>query len=208
MLGVGLTGGVGSGKSTVARRLADHGAVLIDADQVAREVVAPGEPAYEALLQRFGPAVVAADGTIDRPALAAVAFADAGALADLNAITHPAVGATMLARRSGPHPDGAVVVCDIPLLRAEHRHVLQLDLVVVVDCPVDVALDRLVTYRGMDLDDARARVAAQITRQERTVGADVVIDNSGTLDQLLEATDRLWTDLSARARRDGGGSRA
>lgn len=203
-LGVGLTGGIGSGKSTVAARLVEHGAVLVDADQIAREVVAPGAPAYEALVERFGPAVLAADGTIDRPALAAVVFSDARALADLNAITHPVVGATMLARRIGPHPEGAVVICDIPLLRAEHRHLLQLEMVVVVDCPVEVALERLVAQRGMDPDDARSRIAAQISREERTAGADVVIDNSGTLQQLLGATDQLWAQLSARARQPRG----
>lgn len=203
VLAVGLTGGIGSGKSTVAGRLVEHGAVLVDADRIAREVVAPGEPAYRALVERFGPAVLAADGTVDRAALAAVVFADAGALADLNAITHPAVGATMLARRLGPHPKGTVVVCDIPLLRPEHRHLLKLDLVVVVDCPVEVALERLVTQRGMEPDDARARIAAQISREERKAGADVVIDNSRTLDQVLEASDRLWRALAARARAKG-----
>ncbi len=202
-LAVGLTGGIGSGKSTVAGRLVEHGAVLVDADRIAREVVAPGEPAYRALVERFGPAVLSADGTIDRPALAAMAFADPGALADLNAITHPAVGATMLARRVAAHPESTVVVCDIPLLRPEHRHLLQLDLVVVVDCPVDVALERLVLRRQMDPDDARSRMAAQISREERIAGADVVIDNSGSLDQVLEVTDRLWAQLVVRARAKG-----
>ncbi|MDA8280327.1 MAG: dephospho-CoA kinase [Actinomycetota bacterium] len=199
MLAVGLTGGIGSGKSTVAQRLVEHGAVLVDADRIAREVVAPGGPAYQPLVDRFGREVLAADGTLDRARLAAVVFADPQALADLNAITHPAVGAVMAERRYGPHPADAVVVLDIPLLRAEHRAALALDLVVVVDCPVEVALDRLVTGRAMPAEDARARIAAQVTREERRAEADVVIDNDGDLAALGVAVDRLWEDLAGRA---------
>ncbi|MDA8269394.1 MAG: dephospho-CoA kinase [Actinomycetota bacterium] len=199
MLAVGLTGGIGSGKSTVAQRLVEHGAVLVDADRIAREVVAPGGPAYQPLVDRFGREVLAADGTVDRARLAAVVFADPQALADLNAITHPAVGAVMAERRYGPHPADAVVVLDIPLLRAEHRAALALDLVVVVDCPVEVALDRLVTGRAMPAEDARARIAAQVTREERRAEADVVIDNDGDLAALGVAVDRLWEDLAGRA---------
>ncbi len=199
MLAVGLTGGIGSGKSTVAQRLVEHGAVLVDADRIAREVVAPGGPAYQPLIDRFGREVLASDGTVDRPRLAAVAFADPQALADLNAITHPAVGAVMFERRHGPYPVDAVVVLDIPLLRAEHRAALALDLVVVVDCPVEVAIDRLVTGRAMSVEDARARIAAQVTREERRAEADVVIDNDGDLAALGVAVDRLWVDLAGRA---------
>lgn len=205
-LAVGLTGGIGSGKSTVASALAEHGAVLVDADRIAREVVAPGEPAHQALVARFGPGILTADGAIDRPALAAVAFADPGALADLNAITHPAVGAVMLERRQAACSPGSVVLLDIPLLRPEHRQVLSLDLVVVVDCPVEIAVERLVAQRGMGRADAEARVAAQITREERRAGADVVIDNSGGPEQLRAAVERLWADLSARAADRPGGS--
>lgn len=203
MLAVGLTGGIGSGKSTVADALVGRGALLVDADRIAREVVAPGGPAYQPLLDRFGPGILAPDGTIDRPALAAVAFADPDALADLNAITHPAVGAVMLERRHAPYPGGAVVVFDIPLLRPEHRQVLALDLVVVVDCPVPVAVERLVGQRGMDRADAEARVAAQIGRQQRLAGADLVIDNGGDRTALQAQVDRVWAELAARA---AGGS--
>lgn len=199
MLAVGLTGGIGSGKSTVAASLVDRGAVLIDADRIAREVVAPGGPAHQPLVDRFGPGILAADGTIDRPALAAAAFTDPAALADLNAITHPAVGAVMFERRHAGYPDGTVVLLDIPLLRPEHRKVLALDLVVVVDCPVPVALERLVAQRGMDRADAEARMAAQISREERRAVADVVVDNSGDLAQLEAQLDRLWADLCRRA---------
>jgi len=199
VLAVGLTGGIGSGKSTVADRLATHGAVVVDADRIARHVVAPDGPAYQPLLDRFGPGVLASDGTIDRPVLAGLVFDDPQALADLNAITHPAVGAIMAERRYAPYPDGTVIVLDIPLLRAEHRSLLALDLVVVVDCPTELALHRLVTGRGMGLDDARARIAAQIGRAERRSGADVVIDNSGDVEQLLAGTDALWEDLVRRA---------
>lgn len=199
VLAVGLTGGIGSGKSTVADRLATHGAVVVDADRIARQVVAPDGPAYEALLDRFGPGVLASDGTIDRPVLARLVFDDPQALADLNAITHPAVGAVMAQQRYAPYPDGTVIVLDIPLLRTEHRSLLALDLVVVVDCPTELALRRLVTIRGMEIDDARARIAAQISRAERRSGADVVIDNGRDVEHLLVSTDALWGDLVRRA---------
>lgn len=199
MLAVGLTGGIGAGKSTVAAGLVARGALLVDADRIARQVVAPGGPAHQALVDRFGPGILAADGTVDRPALAAVAFTDPGALADLNRITHPAVGAEMLARRQQPYPPGAVVLFDIPLLRPEHRQVLQLHVVVVVDCPIEVALERLVGLRGMDRADAEARVAAQIGRSERLAGADLVVDNGGDRDALDPQLDALWAELRARA---------
>ncbi len=199
MLAVGLTGGIGSGKSTVAQLLVARGAVLIDADRIAREVVEPGRPAYDALVARFGRGILAPDGTIDRPALAALAFGDPQALADLNAITHPAVGELMARRRAAEEGTDHVVVLDIPLLRPEHRQLLKLDLVVVVDCPVEVAVERLVTQRGMARADAEARVAAQISRAERTAGADVVIDNAGGREQLAAQVDRLWELLRQRA---------
>lgn len=199
VLAVGLTGGIGSGKSTVSALLAERGAEVVDADRVAREVVAPDGPAYQAVVDRFGPDVVAPDGTIDRPALAARVFGDPEALAALNAITHPAVGAVLLARRRQPRPAGAVVVFDIPLLRPEHRTVLDLDLVVVVDCPIEVAVDRLVGQRGFDPADARARVAAQIDRAERRAGADVVLDNGGDRDALERQVAELWDRLTTLA---------
>jgi len=206
MVAVGLTGGIGCGKSAVADLLVDRGAVLIDADTVARQVVAPGEPAYGALVERFGPDILAPDGTIDRPALAAATFGEPGALADLNAITHPAIGMEML-RRLGEHLAGdGVVVLAIPLLRAEHRQTMRLDAVVVVDCPFDEALRRLVELRGMARSDAEARIAAQPSREERLVGADFVVDNSGAPEALAAEVDRLWAWLGTlRAIREPAG---
>ncbi len=196
MLAVGLTGGIGSGKSAVADRLVARGAHLVDADQVARDVVEPGQPAYGALVERFGPRIVAADGAIDRAALARVAFADPEALRALNDITHPAIGAEMLARRRAVGAAGGVVVVAIPLLRAVHRQTAELDLVVVVDCPVPVALDRLVAERGMDRADAERRIAAQITREERRRDADYVLDNGGSLEALDREVERVWSWLA------------
>jgi dephospho-CoA kinase len=195
MLAVGLTGGIGSGKSTVADLLCGRGAVLIDADKVAREVVAPGGPAYGPLIERFGPGIVAADGAIDRAALAAVAFGDPEELAALNAITHPAIGIVMIERRNALEGTEAVVVLDIPLLRPVHRDVLTLALVVVVDCPVEVARDRLVSQRHFSEEDVAARMVAQPTRAERLDGADLVIDNSADRAHLEAEVDRVWAEL-------------
>ncbi|MGO9342940.1 MAG: dephospho-CoA kinase [Acidimicrobiales bacterium] len=195
---VGLTGGIGSGKSTAAHMLASKGAVLVDADAIAREVVAPGGPAYGPVVERFGDAVVAVDGTIDRKALAEIVFNDPQALADLNAATHPVIGQLMVERRSAAEKAGAVVVMDIPLLKQTHREQLGFDVVVVVDAPTETAVERLVGQRGFDRADAEARLAAQITREERRALADVVLDNSGDLDSLQAQVDRLWADLLAR----------
>lgn len=199
MLAVGLTGGMGSGKSTVADLLVERGAVLIDADRIAREVVAPDGPAYPALVARFGPGILHDDGTVDRPALAAVAFADPDALAALNAITHPAIGAVMTQRRLAEEGTDHVVVFDVPLLAPAHRDVLSLDVVVVVDCPVEVALARLVAERGFTRAEAEARMAAQPSREERRRGADYVVDNASDRDALVREVDRLWTSLVERA---------
>ncbi|MDR3647774.1 MAG: dephospho-CoA kinase [Acidimicrobiales bacterium] len=198
MLAVGLTGGIGSGKSTVGELLVQRGAVLIDADRIAREVVVPGGAAYQPLVDRFGPGILAPDGTVDRPSLAAIAFADAESLAALNAITHPAISAVMAQRRAAEAGGDRVVVLDIPLLKPEHRDVLSLDVVVVVDCPVEVAVDRLVQQRGFSRQDAEARVAAQAGREERRHGADFVIDNSGDRGRLVAEVDRVWVSLAAR----------
>jgi len=197
MLAVGLTGGIGSGKSAVADLLVDRGAVLIDADQIARDVVAPGGPAYQPLIDRFGPGIVAIDGTIDRPALAAVAFADDAARADLNGITHPAIGIAMIEARDALAGTDRIVVLAIPLLTALHRETMKLDKVVVVDCPTDIALKRLLTQRGMDRGDAEARIRAQISREERKEGADYVLDNSGDRKALEAEVARLWEWLTA-----------
>jgi dephospho-CoA kinase len=197
MLAVGLTGGIGSGKSAVADLLVARGAVLIDADQVARDVVTPGGPAYQPLIDRFGPGIVAADGTIDRPALAAVAFADDGARADLNAITHPAIGVAMIQARDALEATDNIVVLAIPLLTAMHRETVKLNKVVVVDCPTDIALDRLLSQRHMDRTDAEARISAQISREERVKEADFVVDNSGDRTALEAEVARLWEWLTA-----------
>ncbi len=195
MLAVGLTGGIGAGKSTVAELLVAHGAVLIDADRVAREVVAPGGPAYAPMVERFGEGILDADGRIDRPAVAAVVFGDPAALADLNAITHPAIGVTMLERKEAHAGGDDIVILDIPLLKSEHRQLLGLAAVVVVDVPPEVALARLVEVRGMDPADAEARIASQVDRATRLEGADLVIDNSGDRDHLAAEVDRVWAAL-------------
>lgn len=202
MVVVGLTGGIGAGKSTVAALLVEHGAALVDADQVAREVVEPGGPAYQPLVDRFGPGILDESGRIDRPSLAAIAFGDPTALADLNAITHPAIGVEMLARRDRHAAPGAVVVMDIPLLRAVHRDLLSLAAVVVVDAPPEVALRRLVEHRLMNEEDARARMAAQPDRATRLEGADFVIDNSGDDAHLGAEVDRVWSRLAELAAAD------
>ena len=195
MLVVGLTGGIGAGKSTVARLLVDHGAHLVDADLIAREVVAPGGPAYQPMIDRFGPGVVAADGTIDRPRVAEQVFGNPEALADLNAITHPAIGVEMIARKDRFDGTDAIVVMDIPLLRAVHREMLSLAAVVVVDTPTELALERLVSLRGMSRQDAEARIGSQIDRASRLEGADLVIDNSADEEHLASEVDRVWALL-------------
>jgi dephospho-CoA kinase len=197
MLTVGLTGGIGSGKSTVADLLVKRGAVLVDADRIAREVVVPGAAAYQPLVDRFGTAVLAPDGTLDRAALAAVAFGDADSLAALNAITHPAIAAVMAERRAAEEDTDHVVVLDIPLLKPAHRDQLSLAVVVVVDCPVEIAVERLVGQRGFSREDAEARVAAQVGREERRRGADLVIDNSSDRAHLAAEVDRVWASLEA-----------
>lgn len=195
MLVVGLTGGIGSGKSTVSALLALRGAVIIDADAIAREVVAPGGPAYEGVVDRFGARILLPDGTIDRPALAEIVFNDQAALADLNRLTWPAVGAE-IAERMGAHAETeAVVVLDVPLLVESGRD--NVAALIVVDCPEGVALDRLVRLRGMDPEDARRRMAAQASRDERRTRADIVIDNSGDLASLEAQVDGAWARIQA-----------
>lgn len=198
MLVVGLTGGIGSGKSTVSELLAERRAVIVDADRIARQVVEPGGPAYQPLIDRFGPAIVSPDGSIDRPALAAIAFPDPQALADLNAITHPPVGEVIASRLAEEAQTNHVVILDVPLLVESGR--MTTAATIVVDCPPDVALRRLVEQRGLDEDDARRRMAAQATREERLAKADLVIDNAGGRDALVAQVDRAWAwlqDLAA-----------
>jgi dephospho-CoA kinase len=198
MLVVGLTGGIGSGKSTVAELLRARGATVIDADLLAREVVAPGTPGFRAVVARFGPGVVDPDGGLDRRALAGIVFADPGALADLNAIVHPAVRARIddRLRELRTTAEAGVVVLEIPLL-VESGRSYGAAAVIVVDCPEDVALRRLVVERGMDEGDARRRMAAQLSRADRLAAADIVIDNSGSPAELAAEVDRMWTALTS-----------
>jgi dephospho-CoA kinase len=197
MLAVGLTGGIGSGKSAVADLLVARGAVLVDADRVARDVVAPGGPAYQPLIDHFGPGIVAADGTIDRQALAKVAFADEATRQELNAITHPAIGIAMIQARDALEDTDDIVVLAIPLLTAAHRETVKLHKVVVVDTPLDVALARLLSQRGFDRQDAEARIRSQISRSDRVKEADYVIDNSGDRAALEREVAELWEWLVA-----------
>jgi dephospho-CoA kinase len=199
MLAVGLTGGIGSGKSAVAELLVARGAVLIDADQVARDVVVPGGPAYQPLIDRFGAGIVAADGTIDRPALAAVAFVDEDTRLALNAITHPAIGIAMIEARDALAETDNIVILAIPLLTALHRDTVKLHKVVVVDCPTEIALTRLIAQRGFAQSDAEARIRSQISREERKKEADYVLDNSGGRDALEIKVAKLWDWLTAAA---------
>ena len=201
MLTVGLTGGIGAGKSTVAELLVSRGARLVDADLIAREVVAPGGPAYQPMIDRFGAGIVDAEGRIDRPKVAELVFGHPEALADLNAITHPAIGVEMIARRDSFAGTDEIVVMDIPLLKPIHREMLDLAAVVVVDVPTELALERLVGQRGMDRSDAEARIASQPDRDSRLAGADLVIDNSADHAQLRAEVERVWTTLTALRRR-------
>ncbi|MFD1831915.1 dephospho-CoA kinase [Streptomyces desertarenae] len=197
MLSVGLTGGIGSGKSEVSRLLGEHGAVIVDADRIAREVVAPGTEGHAAVVAEFGEEVLAPDGTLDRPRLGALVFGAPERLKALNAIVHPLVGARSaeLQRAAG---EDAVVVHDVPLLVENGLGPLY-DLVVVVDASTENRLDRLVRLRGMTEADARARMAAQATREQRLAVADVVIDNDGSPEQLRERVAELWRRLRERA---------
>ncbi|MEV4002833.1 dephospho-CoA kinase [Actinomadura sp. NPDC049753] len=197
MLKVGLTGGIGSGKSEVSRRLREHGAVVIDADRIAREVVEPGTPGLAAVVAEFGEDVLLPDGALDREKVGRIVFADPDRLAALNAIVHPLVGERMQELMDAA-PADAVVVYDVPLL-AENGLAGMYDEVVVVDAPEEVQLDRLVARRGMTEEDARARMAAQASRADRRAVATHVIDNSGTLTDLKTRVDALWASLTRRA---------
>ena len=190
MILVGLTGGIGSGKSTVSDLLALRGAVVIDADKITRELQAPGSPVLLEIVEVFGPDVIDAQGALDRPKLASKVFGDAEALTKLNKIVHPAVGREMAARLDAQRDTDNVVVLDIPLLVENPRE--GLCGVVVVDLPTDLAVDRLVDFRGMSRDDAEARISRQATREARVAIADKVIDNSGSLEQLADQVDDAW----------------
>ena len=203
MLRVGLTGGIGSGKSEVSRRLAAHGAVVIDADVAAREVVAPGTPGLAQVAAAFGPEVLGPDGALDRERLGAMVFRDPALRAKLNAIVHPLVREWMTAAERAAAEAAAatgrdlIVVHDVPLL-AESRGKAGFDAVIVVDVPPDLQAERLVKLRGMAGEQARARMAAQASREQRLAVADIVIDNSGTLDDLDRRVAEVWADLERR----------
>jgi dephospho-CoA kinase len=190
MILLGLTGGIGSGKTVVSSLLAERGAIIIDADAVVRELQAPGQPLLQELADVFGDSIIAADGSLDRGALAQIAFNDKDALAQLNKIVHPAVGKEMDRRLNEQRDTDNVVVLDIPLLAENPRK--GLCGVIVVDVPVETAVSRLVEFRNMDETDARARIANQASREKRLAIADVVVENSGTLDDLARRVDDVW----------------
>lgn len=192
---LGLTGGIGAGKSTVAALLAAHGAVVIDTDEVARAVVEPGGAAYDGVVRRFGPSVLEPDGRIARSRLAEIAFADSEARADLNALVHPAVETVVRERLAGLEAPGRVVVLEVPLL-VEAGWDRLVDKVIVVDCPEDVAARRLVEARGMDEGDVRRRIAAQVGREDRLAAADLVVTNDGGIDDLRTQVAGLWAALT------------
>lgn len=202
MLKVGLTGGIGAGKSEVSRLLVECGAVLIDADRIAREVVAPGTPGLAAVVEAFGEEVLAGDGSLDRPKLGSIVFADPDRLAVLNSIVHPLVGARSRELEEAAAGD-AVVVHDVPLL-TENGLAPLYDVVVVVDADDETQLDRLVRLRGMTEEDARARMAAQATREKRREIADIVIDNDVPLDVLQRRVKDVWDELVRRAHTEEG----
>lgn len=206
MLKVGLTGGMGSGKSTVARRLRELGATVIDADAIAREIVEPGQPALRELATAFGTDILLADGSLNRAELARRAFADDASRETLNSITHPRIAERTAERyREAAETGAEIVVYDMPLL-IENGLDKDQDVVVVVHADVATRLDRLVAHRGVDRDDAARRIAAQIDDETRKVAADIVLDNSGTEAQLVAQVDRVWNEeLTCRGRRTKGG---
>ncbi|MEO7572030.1 MAG: dephospho-CoA kinase [Acidimicrobiales bacterium] len=195
MVLIGLTGGIGSGKSTVSVLLSGRGAVVIDADAITRDLQRPGTVVFAQMVERFGPGVVAADGTLDRQAVADVVFNDADALRDLGAIVHPAVGVEIAERLAAEQGSDHLVVLDVPLLVESGRH--DMAAVVVVDVDPELALERLVERRGMRAEDVRARMANQASREDRLARADLVIDNSGTPEDLAAQVEAIWPRLVA-----------
>lgn len=197
---IGLTGGIAAGKSTVSRRWAEHGGIVVDADRLARDAVAAGSPGLAQVAERFGPSVITADGSLDRAALGAIVFSDPAARKDLEAITHPEVW--RLAQRAfdaaeAADPD-ATVVYDVPLLaEARGSRPIRFDAVVVVDAPASQRIERLVEHRGMARDDAERRVAAQASDADRLALADHVVDATGTLEQTLRSADEVWSRITS-----------
>lgn len=200
MLLVALTGGIASGKSVVAARLASHGAVVVDADAIAREVVEPGTPALARIAEEFGPQVISADGGLDRAALGGLVFSDPAKLAVLNRITHPAVlelSQRRFAEAAAADPD-AIVVYDVPLL-SEARGKAEFDVVVVVSAPEEARIDRMVTLRGMSRDEAERRIRSQDSEEKRRGLADIIVESGGTLEGTIAQADLVWEQLRQRA---------
>lgn len=195
MVLVGLTGGIGSGKSTVSARLAAHGALVIDADAIVKDVQRQGTPVFDQIVEHFGPGVVGPDGELDRPALADVVFADPEALAALNAVVHPAVGAEIARRLEEAAGTDRVVVLDVPLLVESGRD--DMAHLIVVDVDPEVAVQRVVEHRGMREADVRARIARQASREDRLAKATIVIDNGGSPADLESRVDQVWAELTA-----------
>ena len=197
MILIGLTGGIGSGKSTVSARLAELGARVIDADAITREVQQPGTEVFAAIVERFGDGVVAADGSLDRTALAAKVFGDPDELKALTDIVHPAVGVTIAERMTEAADTDDVVVLDVPLLVESGRD--DMAAMVVVDLDPEVAVQRLVEHRGFAEEDARARISRQASREDRLARADKVLDNSGSVEDLLAQVDAAWPWIQAQS---------
>ena len=204
MILVGLTGGIGAGKSTVSTLLAERGAVIVDADQIARDIQGPGSPVLDAMAERFGAHIIRDDGTLDRAAVAKIVFGDKSALDDLNGIVHPAMQAEIQRQIDAQKDTDRVVVLDFPLLGENPRKGLAAT--IVVDIPIDVAVDRLVNQRGMLEDDARARITSQVARDTRLAAATHVLDNSGDRDSLVRQVDDLWDGLQGLPATEAAGS--
>lgn len=193
---IGLTGGIGSGKSSVSAMLEVRGAVIIDADAITREVQAPGEPVLALMVERFGEGILHEDGTLHRQAVADIVFADTEALRDLNAIVHPAVGSEIARRLEIEAATEHIVILDVPLLVESGRD--DLHALVVVDVAPEIAVERLVAHRGFTAEDAWARIHRQASREDRLAKADVIVDNSGTLADLEHEVAGLWTWITTQ----------
>jgi dephospho-CoA kinase len=193
MILVGLTGGIGAGKSTVSTLLAARGAVIVDGDVVARDLQSPGSPVLDRMVDRFGSHIILDDGSLDRPAVAEIVFNDKEALKDLNGIVHPAMQDEITRQIEAQRDTERIVVLDFPLLGENPR--ADLRATIVVDVPQDLAVERLVEQRGMTEDDARARIASQVSRDERKATASHVIDNAGDLESLESQVDGLWAEI-------------
>jgi dephospho-CoA kinase len=195
MMLVALTGGIGAGKSAVSSRLAARGAVIVDADGIVRQLQVPGAPLLTELAARFGEQIILADGSLDRAGLAAIAFKDDESVAALNAIMHPAVRAEIRRQIDAERDTDRIVVLDTPLMTETVVRGLVFAAIIVVDTPIELAVERLVAQRGMSAEDALARISKQISREERVAGADIVIDNGGDVADLDVRVDELWSRL-------------